>query len=459
MKRIICASIVLWIGLIDGTAYAHRIIKYNLRAGGPYPVDVKIGSLTVISFPVRVMNVYSIHRPVENIAVRKHDFEVTVIPLKGATPGNIEVKLEGHKVGIPFRLVDDDDDMMMRVEFVDEFTQERWVEETCEKRFDRDLSQLMFNSFRVAGSRLRSVGSFAGEVEIKNPKVVDLGGQHKLLFEIVNHRERVFTLEEIQVFDQDDDTNLAAFVGIRQRIGIADDIAFPVDIPTNQRVSVFVALNESKRLGRKVFIQLIPSSGLAPAPRAVDIWPPSEESTRGPLQGRMGVSASFTGGTSQIEADLSGQDVRWVSIKGAGARILRGLSKHMSVEGVLDISGTGRSVLADVWWDESQGDLLVSETRVGLQAGALVHTGERWIRYARAGLGARFTEQTLEMGNRREAHIRAGADLVLGSGVNWLIKPTLMVGFSASLLVPLGGNAHGVSAVGNLHIGTLWGRQ
>lgn len=180
------------------------------------------------------------------------------------------------------------------------------------------------------------------------------------------------------------------------------------------------------------------------------------DKNRGPLEQRFALSMRVSGGAANLDDGIGTEQTQWAMASAFGLQALYGVSAHLSVEATLDFVRTDAVAFTDVVWDQMTGQLDVRETSGRLLAGGLVHTGERWIPYARAAVGARFSRRTTSMASRSESEVRAGVLFAFGGGLNLVLSKRIVAGTSLTLAAPIGGSDSSLTAEAGFHLGATW---
>lgn len=203
-----------------------------------------------------------------------------------------------------------------------------------------------------------------------------------------------------------------------------------VALQRGQRVTAVFRIPNRHLITQGWNVIAIPKPAVVSAPRARFSYRPSDD--RGPLEGRLSVSARAYGGFGNLGDGLGNGMAGWTSLQGVGLCVAYGIRKHVSLDACLQGTRTDDKHFADAVWDQDRGELQISETSGQLLAGALIHTaGKRWIPFGKLGLGVRFSNRERSMGSRAESEIRSGVIVGVGGGLRvrfgkrWLATATV----------------------------------
>lgn len=180
----------------------------------------------------------------------------------------------------------------------------------------------------------------------------------------------------------------------------------------------------------------------------------------GMLELRTMVSVHGLGGASQLSAPAGwvspapGMDMStWASVTGAGVQAYYGPSKHTAMVAGFDFIRTAQASI-----DMAPGILETRATGGRVHLGGRLHTGEKLVPYARAGLGLMFANHTFSMGGERDSEFRVAGLLSMGAGIEAWIRERFVVGLGVNGSVPIGGNETGLIVEGGLRVGVAFGK-
>lgn len=178
-------------------------------------------------------------------------------------------------------------------------------------------------------------------------------------------------------------------------------------------------------------------------PQAVFQWEGSKRwPKRGPLQKRLVLSVQGAGGAVKLDDGIGLSRGAWTTSQALGARVLYGASKHLSIEGIINVSQIDTVMFEDATWGADQGDLATDAMAGRVMIGGLLHTaGERWIPYARTALGVQLSRHSMTMGTRTESEIRSAPTFGFGGGLMVRVGKRLIAGASVAYTSSFGGDA------------------
>lgn len=195
-------------------------------------------------------------------------------------------------------------------------------------------------------------------------------------------------------------------------------------------------------------VRIVSSSSIRPATFE---WIPSTQAKRyGVFQDRISVVFRVVGGATKLD-DGTGIGIEqraWTQLQGVGAWLSYGRGHHTSLELGVDVVRTGTAQI---------GATATRATGGRLYFGGRLHTGRRFVPYARGGVGIMLAQHTLEA-VETATDFRASGMLFLGGGVNWVINRRSLVGLSLLGHLPIGGDQTGPALELGLQAGILLGR-
>lgn len=143
------------------------------------------------------------------------------------------------------------------------------------------------------------------------------------------------------------------------------------------------------------------------------------------LQVILGIAnLSSTGETTRSEI---------ATLRGLGARLTYGLSKHISMEGDFSVLDTNNAEFDDGALDEV--------TMGRLQLAGTLHKGEQFVPYGRVALGSYFGTDTITTADETETNYLLGMVFTLGAGLDVRLGDHFIVGISGAFS---GGSGSGV---------------
>ncbi len=452
-RALLCMALgLLWL-CQSAPAHAVKVIKYNIRDGGPYVINVAKGEKTVLAFSSKVITAYSVEGPMDG--VKTFLYEVTVEPTPGLEHRNIEVQTEDYRVGVLVNRVYRSDDAHQRAEFFDGYKDESIMAARCEKRLDAKLSGLMYEGFEVSG------GSFAATATIRlDYKVIRLGTGHlKIFFVITNQSKRVFPIETLRVLDQDRRGEHAGFYNLDAPKESDKVLAV---VPAHGKVQGYVAITKPQRLGSTAYLGLIPSRGIAPAWNKINLLDPASPPDEN--KGRVSVHVQALGGLFLAKDTLGFNRRDATLLTGLGARLTYGFTMHLNFEAELVAVTTGEARFNDVMWDGLEGELARSGTLVRALFGGQLRFGRRYVPYVRLGLGAQgagYNSRFISGGQATampESSIDVDLVFALGAGFDLWLAKWLRTGLTATMLGPVVGvsDTEWLDLEAGLYFGYVW---
>lgn len=194
------------------------------------------------------------------------------------------------------------------------------------------------------------------------------------------------------------------------------------------------------RKGWELHIQT--PSGVVPATFG---W--TDEKPRGPLEERLSLAMRFSGGAVSLGDD---NETVWTATGAVGAEVRYGVSPHVSLQGILDFARTNSARLAEGGTTRD-----VRETVGRVMAGALLHTGKRWIPYGQIAVGARMSRHETTTNGETDSSFRVGPVFGLGGGLMVALGKRMMMGTSLALVMPFAGQTS-VTAEVSINLGATW---
>ena len=166
-------------------------------------------------------------------------------------------------------------------------------------------------------------------------------------------------------------------------------------------------------------------------------------------KGRVAIQVQGVGGTISLRNTNDANDTEFTTLWGMGGRAVYGLSRNLSVEGSLSFLSTGEAEFGD--------NSTTSASTVRALLGGSVHVGEKYVPYARAGLGVRVSNFTATPAvGDSDSDLRASLLLSVGVGVETWFDDSFVLGVSARYVGAISGDDESYSLEAGAHAGYAW---
>ena len=217
----------------------------------------------------------------------------------------------------------------------------------------------------------------------------------------------------------------------------------PEELAENEKLTVTVVIPDSRELDERMALRLIPSR--------TNVFPATFDfEEERPNVGRLAIQGQAVGGAISLKnnGDSGQADFTW--LRGLGIRGVYSFTPNVSVEGSLTGLSTGEAQFDD-------------NTRVDVASarallGGMLHSGEKYVPYARLGFGARISDYSWRPAiGEPNSELRTSALFYMGAGMEAWFSNSLVGGISVNYVGGLGNGDDGsASFEAGVHFGYAW---